>query len=105
MSSNPPKGKLDVTELLLDFPQAAAIIVEGVNDFKNLPKPTKAVDYANAVGFLPGSIVYGGCAAFDSIKQGHVTVDEVSTLLGVDPNKLLGHSLALAKIIQEQAAS
>ncbi len=104
-SPEPTSGHLDATELLLDFPQAAAIVVEGVNSFKALPKPTKAVDYADAMGFLPGSVVHGACAAFDTLKGGHVTVDEISTLLGVAPDKLLGHSLELAKTIAAQAAS
>ncbi len=102
MSSTPP-GKLTPMEILSDFPAAGALAMAIVAKFQNLPKPTKAVDYVTALGFAQGSVAYSLAMAFDRVKGGHVTIDEVEALIGVDANGVLGQAFALAKTVVAQS--
>lgn len=87
--------KVDVVELVItEGPEVVGLVVQAEKSFS--PKPTTAVGWLTAFGFLPTSIMMGAATVFDTIRaqQGSgqaVTRDEVMTLLGVDPNGVLGH--------------
>lgn len=66
-------------------------------------KPTTFTGWLNALGFLPTSILFSAATLADQLRTGGpVTVDEVATLLGVDPAGLLGGAVKFYDTIRAQ---
>jgi hypothetical protein len=63
----------------------------------------KAADYAKTFGL--GGVLLSACEAYDDIKAGPVTIEEVVKLLGAEPGGPIDKLAALVVRVEEQIKS
>lgn len=98
MSANPPPTSLG-NKALAELPKLFALAGTAQSSYAALgPKPWTAEKIVMSLGFLPGSIPIALAKGYDRVKAGgHVTVEEVVDLIGLDPAGVLGQAVQIGE--------
>lgn len=91
-------------EILSDVPELMSLGTSAQSTFAALSPTAGIAEKVAALGFGPG-LVMEACNAYETLKGGPITLDEILKILGASPSGLISQAVALGTKLAAQIKS